>query len=240
MKLSIIIPVFNEERTIEQVLRKITEVKLAGIEKEIIVVNDASTDATLSIISKFFNQQNRNNVRIFTHEKNQGKGSAVRTGIKEATGKYILIQDADLEYAPTDIVYLIEPIRKRSSLVVYGTRLRRLPNLRRDEKTVRFLFHYIGNRLLSLLTSILYGQWITDMETGYKLFPRRALKNLTLHSKSFDFEPEITAKLLKAGFRVLEIPISTNPRGYDEGKKLNTFRDGIVALWTLVKYRFTD
>mgnify|MGYP001607567106 FL=1 len=124
--------------------------------------------------------------------------------------------------------------------MVYGTRLKRMPNFSRDERNLRFLLHYIGNKFLSLITSILYGQWISDMETGYKLFPKSALDGIRLNSKGFDFEPEITAKLLKKGFKIQEVPITTNPRGYSEGKKLNTFKDGTIALFTLLKCRFID
>ena len=238
MKLSIIIPVFNEEETIREILKKIVTVKTLGVEKEIIVVDDGSTDATASEIrnSKF----EIRNLKIISHPQNLGKGAAVRTGIKQATGDYILIQDADLEYEPSYIPVLLQPIQEGKAKVIYGTRLKRLPHLFGEEKTVRFLTHYLGNRLLSFLTSILYRQGITDMETGYKIFPRKEVLKIRLNAKGFDFEPEITAKLLKRGYHILEIPIVTNPRGYKEGKKLHTFRDGTVALWTLLKYRFVD
>lgn len=250
MKLSIIIPVFNEEKTITEILQKINALLLTGVEKEIIVVDDGSTDATASVISNF--QMPRlsskrapssapiSNFKIIKHKKNQGKGAAVRTGIKNATGDYILIQDADLEYNPADIDKLLAPVIKGQVWVVYGSRLRRLPNFSRDERTLQFFIHYLGNKFLSLLTSILYGQWITDMETGYKLFPKRALAGIILHAKGFDFEPEVTVKLLKRKIRIFEVPITTNPRGYNEGKKLNTIRDGIIAFWTLVKYKFIN
>lgn len=251
MKLSIIIPVFNEERTIVQVIKNVVAVEIPDVEKEIIVVDDGSTDATASVISRlrqdFLLRQGfggqvggQANVKIVKHEKNRGKGTAVRTGISNATGDYIIIQDADLEYNPKDIKRLIAPIKDGRARVVYGTRLKRLPNLKRDERTPRFLLHYLGNRFLSFLTSILYGQWLTDMETGYKIFPKKAILNMKLHARSFDFEPEITVKLLKRGYRLLEVPITTNPRGYQEGKKLNTFKDGFIAFWTLFKYRFCD
>jgi len=245
MKLSIIIPVFNEEKTIIKLLDKVEKVMIPDVEKEIIVVDDGSTDATALKISNLKSPASQrgeqiSNLKIFNHKKNQGKGTAVRTGIENATGDYIVIQDADLEYDPNDIKKLLDPIRKKRAQVVYGTRLNRMPNLAKDEKTPLFLIHYLGNRFLSLITSILYGQWITDMETCYKLFPKKALKNIRLNSRGFNFEPEITAKLLKQNYKILEIPISTKPRGYEEGKKLNTIKDGTIALWTLLKYRFID
>ncbi len=243
-KLSIIIPVFNEEKTISEILKRVSEVEIYGVKKQIVVVNDGSTDATESEIknSKFTCTQRGKiqNSKYIRHEKNMGKGAAVRTGIENATGDYIVIQDADLEYNPKDIVRLLEPIRNGAAKVVYGTRLKRLPNFSKDERSLQFFLHYLGNKFLSLVTSILYVEWITDMETCYKLFPKKAVLNLHLRSRGFDFEPEITAKLLKGGYKILEVPISTNPRGYDEGKKLNTFKDGFITLWTLIKYRFVN
>lgn len=240
MKLSIIIPVFNEERTILEILKRVSEVEILGIEKQIILVNDGSTDSTESIIQSRLNRNKIQNLKYIKHQKNQGKGAAVRTGIANATGDYIVIQDADLEYNPKDIGKLIKPVIGGTSKVVYGTRLKRLPSLSKEERTPQFLLHYVGNKFLSLLTSILYGQWITDMETCYKLFPLLAVDKMKLNARGFEFEPEITAKLLKRGYKILEIPISTKPRGYNEGKKLNTFKDGFIALWTLLKYRFTN
>jgi len=238
MKLSIIIPVFNEEKTISEILKRVSAVDIPGVEKQIIVVNDGSSDSTESEIKNSkLKIQNYIYVRC---EKNLGKGAAVRTGIKNATGDYIVIQDADLEYDPKDIGRLVKPVLENISKVVYGTRLKRMPNFSKDERTLQFFLHYTGNKLLSLLTSILYGQWITDMETCYKLFPAKAVKDIKLNAKGFEFEPEITSKLLRKGYRILEVPISTNPRGYDEGKKLNTFKDGFIALWSLLKYRFMD
>ena len=238
MKLSIIIPVFNEEKTIAEIIKRVSKVSIPGVSKEIIVVNDGSTDKTLSEISK--TKSKIPSFKVFSHKVNSGKGAAIKTGIKKATGDYIIIQDADLEYDPKYINILLEPFKTGNFKVVYGTRLKRMPNLARDEKNLLFLLHYIGNRFLSLLARILYGQWITDMETCYKVFPRNALKNIKLKSKRFDFEPEITAKLLKRGYKILELPISTTPRGYGDGKKLNTVKDGAIALFTLLKYRFTD
>jgi len=243
MKLSVIIPVFNEEKTISEILRRVSEIKIPNVEKQIILVNDGSTDSTESEIQNSSIRQAQDkiqNIKYIKHQKNQGKGAAVRTGIANATGDYIIIQDADLEYNPKDIERLVLPIKNNSAQVVYGTRLKRLPRFFKDEKTPRFLLHYMGNKFLSLLTSVLYGQWITDMETCYKLFPVKAVKHMDINAKGFEFEPEITSKLLKRGYKILEIPISTNPRGYDEGKKLNTFKDGLIALWSLLKYRFIN
>jgi len=237
MKLSIIIPVFNEEKTISEILERVSGVKISGVEKQIVVVNDGSTDGTRGIISNLPAQLS---IKAISYSKNQGKGAAIKVGIKNATGDYIIIQDADLEYNPKDIGKLTKPILEEKSKVVYGTRLKRLPNFSKEERTSQFLLHYAGNKFLSLLTSILFGQWITDMETCYKLFPRKAVENMRLNSRGFEFEPEITAKLLKKGYKILEIPISTTPRGYDQGKKLNTFRDGFLAFWSLLRYRFLD
>jgi len=237
MKLSIIIPVFNEEKTASEMLKRVGEAKIFGFKKQIIVVNDGSTDRTEDIISNLSTQLN---IKIISYAKNQGKGAAIKAGIKNATGDYIIIQDADLEYNPRDIGKLTRPIIEEKSKVVYGTRLKRLPNFSREERTYQFLLHYMGNKFLSLLTSILYGQWITDMETCYKLFPRKAVEDMKLNARGFEFEPEITAKLLKKGYKILEIPISTTPRGYDQGKKLNTFRDGFLAFWSLLRYRFLN
>ncbi|OGH16045.1 MAG: glycosyl transferase [Candidatus Levybacteria bacterium RIFCSPHIGHO2_02_FULL_40_18] len=236
MKLSIIIPVFNEEKTIAQVLDKVSNLKIPSVEKEVIVVDDCSTDNT---VSKIGDLRPKKDFKFIKHPKNMGKGAAVCTGIEKATGDYIIIQDADLEYDVNDIPMLVSELKGNKD-VIYGTRLARMPHLGDEERRLQFLLHYFGNRFLSLVTSVLYGQWITDMETCYKLFPRSVVKGIELRSKRFDFEPEITSKLLKRGFKIREIPIKTKPRGYEEGKKLNTIRDGTIALWTLIKYRFTD
>lgn len=237
MKLSIIIPVFNEEKTIQEVLKRVLEVKLPVDEKEIILVNDGSYDGTKAKIHAF---QYKNQLQIFHHKVNQGKGAAVRTGIKKATGDYIVIQDADLEYHPKQIGTLLQPILKKKAHIVYGTRLKRLPHLGKEESHPLFLLHYIGNRSLSLFTSILYGQWVTDIETCYKLFPKQIVSEMTLHARGFEFEPEITAKFLKRRHIITEIPITTIPRSKHEGKKLRTFHDGFICLYTLLKYRFTE
>ena len=237
-KLSIIVPVFNEEKTIQDILKHLLELSLPdNIPFEIIVVNDGSTDGTYELISQISKKNKK--ISLLNHEQNEGKGAAVRTGIKKAAGDYIIIQDADLEYDPRYISTLLLELKKNAIDVVYGTRLHRLPHLDKEESRARFLIHYFGNRFLSLITSLLYGQWITDMETCYKLFPRSAVANMKLESRGFEFEPEITAKLMKQRHRIHEVPITTVPRGYEEGKKLNTVRDGIRAFLTLIKYRFT-
>ncbi|HVZ67435.1 MAG TPA: glycosyltransferase family 2 protein [Patescibacteria group bacterium] len=237
MKLSIIVPVFNEEKTIGKVLQALQEIKIKNVKPEIIVIDDGSKDKTWEKITK--SKHPKIIVKSLRHDKNMGKGAAVRTGIERATGDYIIIQDADLEYDPKFIQVLVSQI-SGSRDVIYGTRLNRMPNFKNEERRIRFMAHYVGNRLLSLITSILYGQWITDMETCYKLMPAKEVKKIKLKSRRFDFEPEITSKLLKKGLVIKEVPIITKPRGYEEGKKLNTVSDGTVALWTLFKYRFTD
>lgn len=237
-KVSIVIPAFNEDKTIGVVLDRLHKLKISGFEKEIIVVDDGSTDKTAEIV-----KEKASKIKEITFVKqkvNGGKGSAVQTGLKKATGDILMIQDADLEYDPNDIPRLIDPIVKKKTKVVYGTRLRRLPNFKKEERTFRFLMHYLGNRWLSLITTILYGSVVTDMETCYKLFAKEAFDGIKLKSRTFDMEPEITAKFLKKGLKIYEIDITTQPRGYEEGKKLNTIRDGVKALWTLLKFRFTD
>lgn len=236
MKLSIIVPAFNEEKTIGEILHRIENVNF-HIEHEIVVVDDSSTDRTGEIVAGL--QKSMSNVHFIQHKKNQGKGAAVATGIKNANGDIMIIQDADIEYDPQDIPRLIQPIIDKKYRVVYGTRLRTKPVLFGKDKTP-LLLHFFGNKLLSFLTSFLYGQVVTDMETCYKAFDKSVLKGIKLRSKSFDFEPEITAKILKKGIKIYELDIKTKPRGYAEGKKLHTFRDGFAALWTLLKYRFTN
>lgn len=238
MKLSIIIPVYNEEKTIEKIIKRVNDASTPSVKKEILAVNDASSDNTRKKLEKL--RPLVKDLTVFDHKTNLGKGAAIKTGLSKATGDYIIIQDADLEYDPDDYKRLLDPILSKKAKVVYGTRLNRLPNFRKEERTFRFILHYFGNRFLSLVTSLLYGQWITDMETCYKLFPRKALSKFSLESKGFSFEPEITAKLIKNGYKIYEVSIIANPRGYDEGKKLRTFSEGSIALWTLLKLRIID
>ena len=239
MKLSIIIPVFNEEKTIIPVLEKLVLLQMPRtVQKEMLIIDDGSTDATVLRIEEYLKKNKREKILFYNHKKNMGKGAAIKTGIEKATGTYIIIQDADLEYNPQDILTLLREVITNKRDVVYGTRLKRLPHFDKEEKTGRFLLHYIGNKFLSLVTSALYGQWITDMETCYKLFPKSAAVRMHLNARGFEFEPEITAKLIKAGYQIYEVPIQTKPRSYTEGKKLDAIRDGKKALWTLLKYRF--
>lgn len=234
--LSIIVPVFNEQKTVKELLGKVFKAKLPdGISKEIIVVDDCSTDKT----SKFLSSITDINFVYFKHHRNLGKGAAVKTGIKRAIGDYLIIQDADLEYDPNDYTRLLEPILKGKSQIVFGTRLINYPlRLWGKNKTVLPL-HLIANKLLTGLVNLLYGSSLTDMETGYKLFTREIIGKLHLKSDRFEIEPEITIKSLKLGYNILEVPIKTEPRGYDEGKKIG-FWDGLTAIWTIFKYRFLE
>jgi len=234
MKLSIIVPVYNEENTILEILKRLEKVSIQGVTKEVIVVDDGSTDSTRVKLQKV------KNAKVILHKSNQGKGAAVKTGIKNAKGDYILIQDADLEYHPNQIKNLVRPVLENKAKVVYGTRLNRAPHLNKEEAKHLFIIHYLGNRFLSLVSSLLYGQWITDMETCYKLFPKKAVEKMKINARGFEFEPEITSKLLKGGYKIKEVSITATPRGYDEGKKLNTVKDGTKALWYLFKYRLTN
>lgn len=235
MDLSIIIPAYNEEKTIGLVLQKLKNLNLNGIKKEIIVVDDGSTDNTTGIVKE--KKKNDKDLILIEKKINGGKGTAVLEGIKKSKGEVILIQDADLEYNPEDIPKLLKPIKNKSHHVVYGTRLRTNFKIRGKDKTP-LPFHFIGNKFLSLMTSILYGEKITDMETGYKVFTRKSIDGIILESRSFDFEPEITAKILKKGIKIHEIDIKIKPRSYEEGKKIRPINDGLIALWTLIKYRF--
>lgn len=231
-KLSILIPVFNEAKFVVQVLEKVANSDTLGLEKELIVVDDGSTDGTRDILSRLNAEQYH--ARIFMHEKNQGKGAALRTGQGHATGDIIMIQDADLEYSPDEYPNLLKPILDGHADVVYGSRLT-------GSKAARaFKFsHYVGNKFLSLLTNVLYDSTLTDMETCYKVFKADVFKRVVIKSNRFDFEPEVTAKVLKQGARIYELPISYFGRDYAEGKKI-TWKDGFGAMWALVKFRFVD
>jgi glycosyltransferase involved in cell wall biosynthesis len=228
-KLSVIVPVFNERNTVVEVLRRMRAVELPdGIEREIIVVDDGSSDGTRDVLR----QLGDSTVRVVMHQGNQGKGAAVRTGLALASGDYVLIQDADLEYDPDDWPRLIAPVMRGRASVVYGSRFT-------GERRNMLFLHWIGNRMLSLTTNVLYNTTLSDMETCYKLVDRALLVDLGLRCDRFDIEPEITAKILKRRIRIYEVPISYVGREFDEGKKI-TWRDGFSALWTLVKFRFGD
>jgi len=228
MKLSIIVPVYNERNTIQEILRRVRAVDLGEISKEIVVVDDGSTDGTRDILKL----EEDSTTRVMKHDVNQGKGAAIRTALPNATGDMIVIQDADLEYDPDDYRVLIAPILKKKALVVYGSRFT-------GEHRNMFFLHLLGNKFLSLVTNVLYNTTLTDMETCYKMFAREAIEGVRVKSNRFDFEPEITAKMLKKKIRIYEVPISYAGREYEEGKKI-TWRDGFRALYTLVKYRFVD
>lgn len=228
MKLSVVIPVYNEKNTIEQIIAGVKAVPL--IDKEIILVDDASKDGTADILRKI--QTEQPDLKILFKEKNAGKGAALRDGFEQATGDYVIVQDADLEYDPQDYTKLIRALDEQKVQVVYGSRFsgnyKDMSNL-----------HYVGNKLLTLFTNILYGVKLTDMETCYKLLPGDFVRRINIKSDRFNFEPEITAKVLKSKMRIAEVPISYKGRSFSEGKKI-TWRDGISALWSLLKYRFVD
>jgi len=236
MKVSIIIPAYNEERTVSETISRVLDQKSIK-DKEIIVIDDGSKDKTAKIVEDLAKKNNE--INFIKCRVNRGKGKAVAKGIDEAKGDIFVIQDADLEYHPQDIPRLISPIISGKAQVVYGTRLKMRPKLFGKDKTP-FLLHFFGNKFLSKITSVLYGQEVSDMETGYKAFHKSVLNGIKLKSRSFDLEPEITAKILKKKLKIHEIKITTTPRTYEEGKKINTFRDGTIALWALIKFRFTD
>lgn len=230
MKLSVIIPVFNEEKTIEEILKRLLKAKVS---QEIIIVNDASRDNTITILKNIKqNPQNFPYVKIIHHQQNQGKGAAIKTGLQSVSSDYVLIQDADLEYDPLDISKLLKPIRENKAQVVYGSRFT-------GEHRNLFFWHLLANKFLTFLTNIMFDTTLSDMETGYKIIPTKLLKEINLKSRRFDFEPEVTAKILKRGIRIYEVPISYAGREYHEGKKIGA-KDGLFAVWTLLKYRLFD
>ena len=230
MRLSVIIPVYNEEQTIHEVLERVAAVELAGIEKEIVIANDGSTDGTRRAIDERRLPPDLP-VHVYHSPINLGKGAAVRMGLAFATGDVLLVQDADLELDPAEYVRLLKPIVEGAADVVYGSRFLS-PTGRVPART------RAANRFLTLLTNVLFGGRLTDMETAYKVMRREALAGLRLRSVGFDIEPELTARLLRAGRRIVEVPISYNPRRMDEGKKMRWI-DGVDAVYTLLKCRFT-
>jgi glycosyltransferase involved in cell wall biosynthesis len=223
--LSVVVPVYNERTTVVEILRRMRQVDLP-VDLEIVVVDDGSNDGTEKVLGALEDST----VRVIHHSLNQGKGAAIRTGLEHARGDLLLIQDADLEYDPDDWPRLLAPVLKGKAQVVYGSRFT-------GERRNLMFWHWVGNRFLSLVTNVLYNTTLSDMETCYKLFDRRVLDGITIKSDRFEFEPEITAKVLRQGYRIYEVPISYSGRDFDEGKKI-TWTDGFGALATLVRYRF--
>lgn len=224
---SVIIPVFNEEGTLREIVKRVQNTKVA---EEILIVDDGSTDSTPDILKEIKQQAG---IQVLVHPENRGKGAAVRTGIAAANEEVIIIQDADLEYDPREYPNLLRPIEEGIADVVYGSRF-----LGAGRRPILF-WNMVANKALTFVTNILYNNILSDMETGYKVFKRSIIVDIPLHCKRFDFEPEVTAKLLKRKVRIYEVPISFNPREYSEGKKIKA-RDGVIALWTLIKYRVMD
>jgi glycosyltransferase involved in cell wall biosynthesis len=224
--LSVVMPVYNEQETVEEIIRRVLAVPLRI---QLIVVDDGSKDGTRDILAGL---QRELGFELVLQERNQGKGAALRRGFQQARGELVVIQDADLEYSPEEYPELIELICQGRADVVYGSRFL-------GRHRVFMFSHYLGNRVVTLLTNILYNTMLTDMETCYKVMRSEIVKGMNLQSNGFGIEPEMTAKIFKGGHRVYEIPITYDGRGYDQGKKI-TWRDGFVALWVLLKYRVTD
>jgi glycosyltransferase involved in cell wall biosynthesis len=227
MKLSVIIPVYNEAESIQEILKRVRATRLA---REIVVVDDGSKDGTRDLLRKL---DRKGGVRVILHEENKGKGAAVRTGLGAATGDILLIQDADLEYDPRDYPHLLQPLEEGLADVVYGSRFLGGP------RRATMFWHMIANYLLTLMTNILYDTILTDMETGYKVFRREVIDGMVIRANSFNFEPEFTAKILKRKYKIYEVPITFNPRDYTQGKKIK-LHDAFEAVWALLKYRFVD
>jgi glycosyltransferase involved in cell wall biosynthesis len=227
LKLSIIMPVYNERDTLEEIVRQVLD---TGLVHEIVMVDDGSTDGSRKVMKQW---EDDDTVRVILQEKNRGKGSAVRAGFEAATGDIYLIQDADLEYDPRDYKDLIRPIEENRADVVYGSRFMGKPARK------MYFWHRLGNFLLTMLTNVLYNLDLSDMETCYKAFRADVVRDIPLHARRFEFEPEITAKVAKRGCRLVEVGISYYGREFDQGKKITGW-DAIPAMWTLIKYRFVD
>ena len=225
MKLSVIIPVYNEKKTLSELICRVEAVKL---EKEIIIVDDGSTDGTQNLLKKYEEQER---FKVIYQSKNTGKGSALRAGFDKAEGEIIIVQDGDLEYDPKEYPLLVEPILDGRADVVYGSRF--LGGTHR----VFFFWHYVGNKLLTTLSNMCTNLCLTDMETGYKVFRRTVLDSFILKCNRFGFEPEFTSKVARHAFRIYEVPISYSGRGYEEGKKID-WKDGVAALWFIFRFRF--
>ena len=228
MKISIIIPVFNEKKSIEEIIKRVQAVDV-GLEKEIIIVDDCSQDGTRQILEKL----NYPNMKLFFHSKNKGKGAALQTGFSKAEGDIILIQDADLEYDPQEYHKLLVPILDGRADVVYGSRFLGGPH------RVLFFWHYVGNKILTMLSNMTSNLNLTDMETCYKVFKKEILNKIKIKSKRFGFEPEVTIKFAKLKCRIYEVPISYSGRDYSEGKKIG-WKDGIAAIFHIIRYKFFD
>jgi glycosyltransferase involved in cell wall biosynthesis len=224
--LSVVMPVYNERSTIEEIVRRVLAVPLRI---QLIVVDDGSSDGTRDALAEL---QRELGFALVLQPRNAGKGAALRRGFQEVTGELVVIQDADLEYSPEEFPSLIELICQGRADVVYGSRFL-------GRHRVFMFSHYVGNRIVTMLTNVLYNTMLTDMETCYKVMRTEVLRSFTLHSEGFGIEPELTAKIFKRGYRVYEIPITYDGRGYEQGKKI-TWRDGIVALWVLIRYRFAE
>jgi glycosyltransferase involved in cell wall biosynthesis len=227
IKLSIVIPIYNERETLETLIAK---VNVVDYDKEILLIDDFSSDGTREVLKKY---ENKENFQVLYHDHNQGKGAALRTGFSNANGDIIIIQDADLEYNPADYGTLIEPILDGRADVVYGSRFLGGPH------RVLFFWHSIGNMVLTTFSNMLTNINLTDMETGYKVFTKKVNDTLTFKCDRFGFEPEFTAKVAKNNFRIYEVPISYNGRDYSEGKKI-TWKDGVAAIWYIIKFKFTN
>lgn len=229
MKLSIVIPVYNEKDTLETILERVEAVDLGDTEKEFVLVDDASTDGSKEILEKL---EKEKGYKVYYHLTNQGKGASLRDAFQLTTGDYVIVQDADLEYDPTDYNKLLRALDEQNAEVVYGSRF----SGNYEDMTQ---LHYVGNKVLTMLTNLFYGVMLTDMETCYKLLPGDFVRNLEIKSNRFNFEPEITAKILKSGMKIVEVPISYEGRSFEEGKKI-TWRDGLAAVGTLLKFRFIN